>query len=294
MPDRRHLTNFAAKLSYATNALKGREISKVRCSIGSNVFFGWGEDIPLKQSDGHIHYDSEWMVWLSFPDWRITHLGKYVLGVGDPHEVIKERLPLMIGKRLKSLEVISPLLDIELAFGDDYKITTFIHSFEEDQWTLFFPDNTWLDIPFETEQQRQRVKKISKHFKFSNPFQKLDTTIDVITIRKTFYDDERGFSLYFKNHLSLIINMFAWRIVKGSELYLDRLESLEVLVQKLKVLEGQDLKWVETANDLADTRFIIGDDYILQTFACSKEEGHEWGIYRHDEPIFIGRAALSE
>ncbi|MDP1834321.1 MAG: hypothetical protein Q8K75_00180 [Chlamydiales bacterium] len=288
------MTNFAERLQYAAKMLDGREISKVRCSIGSNVFFGWGDDVIHKLSNDGTHHDSEWMVWLSFTDWRITHLGEYVLGVGDPHEIIKERLPLMIGKRLKSLEVISPLMDIEIAFDDGYKITTFIHSFEEDQWTLFFPDSTWLDVPFETEQQRQRVKKISKYFKFSTPFQKLDTVIDDMMIKKTFYDDERGFSLYFDKHLSLIIDMFAWRIVKGPDLYLDRLESLEELVQKLKALEGQELKRVETANDLADTRFIIGDEYILQTFACSKEEGHEWGIYRQDEPIFIGRAALSE
>ncbi len=117
-------------------------------SIGSNIFFEFGEEKEYVFPNGKKSVQKEWCIWLSWTSWRITRHSRYITGSDESPEIsIQSFLDKLMGKQLQSLLFISQFLDIEINFQDGYKIDTFFNYSFENQWLIFLPNDFEIVIP---------------------------------------------------------------------------------------------------------------------------------------------------
>jgi hypothetical protein len=278
-------------LMYGINNVIGQKITKTFCSIGSIIFLEWGDDVTRTLPSGEIFKRKEWVFQFNLSKWRITENGHYFLGSCEPQEVIANTIGIFKGKVLKSFQVISHMLDVELTFSDGFKITSFVFYCKGDPW-CFMLDNSTVEHDFQTKEGRMNAYNLAKQFPIPHLFKRIKTIADGTKISRVSLEEERLF-LFFRSKLLIAIDVHSWRLEKKSDLYVGHFgESEENTLNKLKELEGQELKYVEITDDMADTRFIIGDDYVLQTFASNPYD--KWEIYHEtpDKPVLIVKPPL--
>ena len=130
---------FVKSLKLLQSDLVKLSVNTAFNSIGSNVFFEFGQEIEKNVSNGKKELRKEWVIWISMASWRMTRHGKYIGGSGDDRGLIEGNIQRLLGKHFQSIHILSQFLDVEFNFEDGYQLTTFFNWREEDQWTIFLP-----------------------------------------------------------------------------------------------------------------------------------------------------------
>jgi hypothetical protein len=269
-----------------------QEVNNVLNSIGSNVFFRFGKDIECISPKGRKSLHKEWTIWISDASWRITHNEKYVAGSADDPKIMQQGIERFLGKKFLSLEFVSQLLDVVFHFEDGYKITTFLDWNGDHQWSIFLPNKNVFILEclkeepemrteFDGEATQEPIGILLSQLDVKENYQKLQFPWKEVCIKRIIIDDGKLIFVC-ENQFVFGTDSSVWRLEKGNKYYAgwgDLLfEDKEKVVKDVQKLVGQKIRQIETANFMMDTKVLIGDEYVLKTFSCWREE-NQWNIY---------------
>ena len=193
-------------------------------SVGSNIFFEFGEKKEYVFPNGKKSAQKEWSIWLSWASWRITHHNRYITGSDENPEIsIQSFLDKLLGKRFQSLLFISQFLDIELNFEDGYKINTFFNYSVENQWLIFLPNDSEMVIDCSTKESIKSLQSLSKQININDRFTKVNLSILGEKVDEISYKEDKVSKLILSNDFLVDLGTAAWRLAKNNEYYLGRL-----------------------------------------------------------------------
>jgi len=277
------------------NNLVNQVMNRTFNSIGSNVFFEFGQDKEVIFKNGRKSTQKEWAIWVSHASWRITKYEKYIVGSGETLEVnIQSYLEQLLGKRFRSFQFVSQFLDVQFNFEDGYQITTFFNSVEEDQWLLFLPDEFNINIDCSSQEAIQNVQDIAEHISIIETYKKIDFPQQDILLTKITYDKCDLPTLYFENDTSINLENCTWRLEKGKDYLVGYLDDKQnKFNKKISELIGKKLKKIDVANSMMDARLQFNNDYTLKTFTCCRKTD-QWKICSNTTPLFRADIQICE
>ncbi len=264
-------------------------------SIGSHIFFDFGNLKEIEFPNGKKALKGEWTIWVGIASWRITRNNKYLVGSDESVDIsIEHHLQQMLGKRFQSIAFCSQFLDAQLSFENEYQITTFFNWMEEEQWTIFLSDDRDIGVDFCNAQAVRNVKNIASKLPIVAHYEKFDTAIQGRAVTKVTFDGCDLPTLHFGNSFSIHLEACLWRLEKKSNYvigYLD--EHFKKAKSKLVRLIGKKLEQIAIANPMMDAKFQFEDGFVLKTFSCSRVE-KQWKIYEFGKLTFCATIPLIE
>lgn len=269
------------------------DVNRAFNSIGSNVFFEFGKGKEIVFKNGRKSIKKEWVIWISDASWRISKKGKYIVGSGDSPSLIQSNIQKLLGKRFQSLQVISQFLDVEFNFEDDYQITTFFNLPEENQWTLFLPDQTNIEVNCSNYEAIENVQDIAKHFRVIENLKKLEFPQQEVVLTGITYDKHGQPTFHFENETAINLENCTWRLEKDKNYlvgYLD--DDQNKIDNEMCDLIGKKLKQIDVFNSLMDARLQFEDQYVLKTFTCYRAI-NQWKICSKNTPLFSAIIQMS-
>ena len=262
-------------------------------SIGSNVFFEFGKGKEVVFKNGRKRIKKEWIIWISDASWRVSKKGKYIVGSGDSPKTIQLNIQNLLGKRFHSFQFLSQFLDIEFNFDDDYQITTFFNWSEENQWTVFLPDQTNVGVDCSDQDTIQNVQEIATHLPIIDTYKKLDFPPKEIVLNGITYNKYDLPTFHFENDISINLENCTWRLEKNNGYIIGYLDGdKSKFSNKLSELTGKRLKQIDIANAMQDSRFQFEDGYILKTFTCCRRIA-QWKICIQNKTVFSADILLN-
>jgi len=261
-------------------------------SIGSNVFFEFGKEKEVIHKNGKKQLKKEWSLWISLASWRINKGDKYIVGSGDDPQTIQSNIQQLLGKRFQSLSFLSQFLDVEFTFEDGYQITTFFNWMEEDQWTIFLPDDSNIGVDCSSAEAIKNTQTISQQFTVKENYKKIDSPLQKTVITNIAFNDRNLPIFHFENDSSIHFEACAWRLEKNSNYVIGCLdEDFKKIKRELTHLVGKKLNQVDIANPMMDARIQFEDGFVLKTFSCCHIE-EQWKIYEEKKLIFCAKIPL--
>ena len=266
--------------------LAGLEVKRAFNSIGSNIFFDFGEETEVVFKNGKKSKKRDWTIWISRASWKITKEGKYIVGSGDSRISMESKIQQLLGKRFQSLQFRSQFLDTAFNFEEGYQLTTFFNHVVEDQWTVFLPDGTNIGADCSNEEELKNGQTIAKQLVVTESYTKLEFPKNEVVVTKIKYNKDEQPTFHFDDNTSISFANCTWRLEKGEEYligYLD--DDCSKTVDNMLRLIGKKLLRVKIADNLMDAIFLFEDQYVLKTFTC----GHatkQWGIFAKSVPLF--------
>ena len=188
-------------------------------SIGSNVFFEFGKEKEVIHKNGKKQLKKEWSIWISLASWRISKNNRYIVGSGDSQKIIQSRIQTLLGKRFQSLLFLSQFLDAEFNFEDGYQITTFFNWMEEDQWTIFLPDDSNIGVDCSNQTALKNVQCTASHLCIRDHYVKLCTPIEGGVVHKITFNKKNLPVFHFKEKLLAKLRIWRMEIRKGQYLH---------------------------------------------------------------------------
>jgi hypothetical protein len=262
------------------------DVNRIFNSIGSNIFIEFGKGKELLYKNGRKTIQKEWSIWVSNASWRITKRKKYIVGSGDITKLIQNHIKQLMGKRFLSLQFSSTFLDAEFNFDDGYQLTTFFNWKEEDQWSLFLPDNTNISVDCSDQESIKNVRKIANNFKIIENYTQKKMVPYEINITRIVFDNYDQLTICFENKYSIILKYSAWRLEKDEDYVVGYLDNNENdFNNKISQLIGKKLKQVDIANSMMDARFKFEDGFVLKIFTCCNALS-QWQVFSEDFLIF--------
>jgi hypothetical protein len=262
-------------------------------SIGSNVFFEFGKERKFVLKNGKESSQKEWSIWIGDASWRITKNGKYIGGSGDSPENIQLSIQKLLGKRFQSLQFLSSFLDVEFHFDDGYQITTFFNWLEENQWTLFLPDQTNISVNCSNYEEIENVQNTASDFLIIENYKKLNFPKNELVLTEITYDDHGQLICCFEDGCSINLENCTWRLEKAQTYLIGCLDEEQDKINKMSELIGKKIKQIDVANSMMDARFQFEDQYVLRTFACCYKV-NQWKITSNDNLIFCANIQLDD
>lgn len=256
------------------------EINHVFNSIGSNVFFEFGEDQEITFKNGKKDIQKEWSIWAGNVSWKITKYKKYVVGSGDSREAIQLYIQELLGKRFLSLQFNSQFLDAEFSFTEGYCLTTFFDRLAEDQWTIFLPNQTTIGVDGCSYEEVKEIQDQAKDFSIVENYRELEFSQKGLCVSEIVYDENDQPTFLFMSKEIRFQNC-TWRLEKGQEYLIGYLDGDFDRVNKLMTkLIGKKLLRMSCASNLMDAKFEFEDQYVIKTFACvyTLDSGTELGL----------------
>jgi hypothetical protein len=280
--------NFLCGYELIKNRLVDLEVNRVFNSIGSNVFFEFGKDKEILLKNGKKKIQKEWSIWIGNASWRITKSGKYIVGSGDPSQIIQLYIQKLMNERFRSLRFFSQFLDAKFEFYDGYELTTFFNGFEENQWAVFLSNQTNICVDCSSFEEIKNIQNIAKHFPISENYKKIDFLQGLKVISITY--DKRGQPrLYFENGFSVFLENCTWRLEKKNNYLIGNLDEQN----KISELIGKRLVQVGIMETIMDAKFQFEDQYVLKTFTCCRLL-NQWQIFSNQTAVFQATIQLVE
>jgi hypothetical protein len=270
-------------------------------SVGSNIFFEFGEQKEYILPNGKKSAQKAWSIWLSWTSWRITHRDKYIVGSDESPEIsIQSFLDNLLGRRFYSLLFSSEFLDIELNFEGGYKVNTFFNYTEENQYLIFLPNDSEIVIDCSTKESIKSIQTLSKQINIQDRFLKVNFPILGERVDEISYDEGKISKLVLSSDFLVDLGTAAWRFAKNDEYYLGRLdyyfgckENQEMELRNIiSALVGKRLKDMSVDSFGMDMRLKFEEGYVFEIFSQSKAE--PWKIYSKNELILHAKVESSE
>jgi hypothetical protein len=290
--------NFLQACELINSHLHGLEVNDVLNSIGSHVFFYFGNiDEESVFPNGRKYARKEWGIWVGNASWRITKNGKYLVGSGDNRDEIALGILKLVDKSYQSLQFLSTFLDVEFTFEDGYQLTTFFNWMVEDQWTIFLPKRFQIE-PIGTDcsisEEIKKVQILSKNFPTNEKYTEVDFLLPDRTVTAFSYDPYNRPQIHFEDDCSIQFENCMWRLEKDSDYIFGYLDHQDVDFKgELSKLIGKKLLQVDTANSMMDGRFQFEEGYVLKTFTCN-HSNPQWHITSKSRPIFEANILFAE
>lgn len=260
-------------------------------SIGSNVFFEFGKEKIVVHPNGRKYAKKEWGIWLSLTSWRINKGDKYIVGSGDDPQTIQSNIQQLLGKRFQSLSFLSQFLDVEFTFEDGYQITTFFNWMEEDQWTIFLPDDSNIGVDCSSKEAITQVQELATHFQIPNNYQKLDSPLKGKRMLSIINNKNDMPIFHFDEDYTLNLEACAWRLEHNNDYVIGCLDDNSSNNEELNGLIGRKVERIDIANPMMDARIQFEDGFVLKTFSCCHIE-EQWKIYEEKKLIFCAKIPL--
>lgn len=284
--------NFNYSYKSINKNLAGLELMHAFNSVGTNVFFDFGQEKIKTYKNGKNSSEWDWTIWLGNIAWRLSKNGKYIVGAEDPRDLIETQIQKIIGKGFQSFHFLSQFLDIAIKFDEGYQLTTFFNWCKKNQWIIFLPDRSCIGADCSNQEEIQKIKKISENFQITENYKKLNIPIGEVILKKIFYEEYWRVLFLFENTIWIDFGNSRWRLEKNDEylagwtdFYFDEEDVKENKIRNiLNQLIGKKLINIET-NDFMDGKLHFEDGYVLKTFICHKSE-YQWDIYLKNTPIF--------
>ncbi|MDP1608381.1 MAG: hypothetical protein Q8L98_03595 [Chlamydiales bacterium] len=289
----------------ACNLLKTGLINQVMDrtynSVGSNIFFEFGKQKEIVFQNGKKHLQKEWSIWLSWTSWRISQHNKYVIGSGENSDInIQTHLESLLGKRILSFRFLSQFLDLEICFEDGYEVTTFFNRIEENQWLLFFPNDTEIVIDCSSEKAIESVKHLSRQIEIKNKYKKIKFPFVDEVAKQLLFAENKLSKIILTEGFSIDLGLSAWRLEKNGQYQMGRKDyyfgSIEgqsdEFEDKLLDLVGKKIKSMSMNFSGMDLRLEFEDGYIFEIFTHSKVE--PWKIYSKNEIVLHAKLENAE
>lgn len=265
--------------------LHGKHVRKIYNSIGSNLFLKIGYYIELP---GSKERREEWVFWMNFNAWRITKNNAYIVGSGDDRDDIKIGIEQLLNRSVKGFHFTSDFLDLQIDFDGGYQLNSFLHCFEEDQWTIFMPNSEDLSLEVQSWGNLKIIQKIGKEFAVSQGYKPIETHLENPIIKTFDINEHNELRIVLGNDDILYLIYPIWRMELNHEFVLgcfhDEQTNAEEILSKLI---GKEIRQISVANGFMDAQFLIGDDIVLRTFACIRSD-HQWEIYNKDDEVLFG------
>jgi hypothetical protein len=273
------------------------EVNQSYNSIGSNVFFKFGNDEETIYPDGRKYVTKEWGIWLSGASWRLSQNGLYVVGSRDNAQDTDLNIRKLLGNRFLSSQILSSFLDVEFTFEDGYQLTTFFNWRVDDQWIVFLPKRFQLDtigVECSDQEEIKKIQEISKNLLIIEKYKKIDFARLAIAVTAITYSPYEQPIIHFGNDFFIQFKHCTWRLEKNGDYIFGYLDHQEVDVnEELSRLIGKKLLQVDTANSMMDGRFQFEEGYVLKTFTCN-HSSPQWHIASKSAPIFKANIPFAE
>lgn len=282
--------DFLVPYEIIKKKLVGLEVNRVLNSIGSNVFFEFGQGKEVTYRNGKTSVQKEWSIWLSDASWRLSKKGKYIVGSWDLPGVIEPNIQKLLGKRFQSIQFLSQFLDTEFNFDDDYRLTTFFNWIGEDQWMVFTPDSKTMHVDCSDNQTIKNTQNIAAHFPIVEDRKKLEIFDKALFVNKVAFDERGQPIFYLENDISIYLENCSWRLEKAQDYVIGCLDENSVMLDRII---GKKLTCVDLINSMMDARFQFEDGYVLKTFTCWRRS-EQWQILKKSIPIFQATIKLLE
>lgn len=264
-------------------------------SVGSNIFFEFGERKEIVLQNGRKRLQKEWCIWLSWTSWRITQHSKYIIGSGENLEVnIQTYLEKLLGKRFQSFRFLSQYLDVEFNFEDGYQISTFFNRVTEDQWLIFLPDKTEIVIDCSSEKAIKTVQCLSKQVEIQNKYKEVECSFPNVAVIEFSFEENEVLKIICTDGISIDIGLSAWRLEKNDEYQIGRKDyyfgciegQRNQLEDKLLNLVGKKIKCIGLNSTKMDARIEFEGGYKLEIFTHARTD--QWKIVQNSEIVFGG------
>jgi len=245
------------------------KVNRAYNSIGSNIFLEFGDSKEVVFKNGRKTTLKEWSIWIANASWKITKNKVYIVGSGDPRDSIQLYIQNLIGKQFERMEFTSQFLDAQFDFTDGYQLTTFFNQMNENQWTIFFPDQTDIGVDCSTQESIKNTQIESNQFKLAKTYTTQDQIQAGQSIKKITWDTTEQPTIHFENNSIFSLKKTAWRLEKNLNYIFGCLEQdLEKEKKTLNQLIGMKLNRINHRSNLLDMRFEFEKGYILEAFAC--------------------------
>ncbi len=278
--------NFVQTYEILIKNLINQVMDRTFNSVGSNIFLEFGEQKEKILSNGRKRLQKEWCIWLSGTSWKLSHFDKYVIGSGESSEIsIQSYIEKILGRKLLSLQFVSQFLDIELIFDDGYRIVTFFNQIEENQWVIFFPDQSTLLVDCSSKEAIQSVEALSKKIRINDRNNSVFYESNNSIVNEIIYNNDKLSKLIFSDGLTFEFGLSAWRLKKNDQYIMGRKDyyfscikgNCESLRQILSGLIGKKLKKISTDSSKMDGILEFDHGYVLEMFTHAKTD--PWKIY---------------
>lgn len=260
---------FLDAIEFARQNLVNLAVNRAHNSIGSNIFleFGEGKEITLKTGKTKIKRD--WSIWIRDASWRLSKNEKYIVGSDDSRELIQSNIQELIGKRFESSQFLSNFLDVQFNFQDGYQLRTFYNWSEENQWTMFLPNETSIMVDCSTAEERKKTLALAKQISIVQEHNLLNLLQLNMIVSKISYNQYNLPVLHFENRLPIELLHCVWRLEKNQDYLIGCLDdnSSEINNQLSNII-GKKLLKASSANTAMDAVFEFEGSYILKTFSC--------------------------
>ena len=273
------------------------EITHAFNSIGSHIFFDFGEHKEIILKNGKKTFKWDWTIWFSNTTWRLCKDGKYIVGSNDPSTLIEKSIQKLLGKRLQSLYFISQFLDVTINFEDGYQLVSFFNWFSERQWLVLVPDNNNLKINCANYKEIRETRTIAKHFQIIENFKECDILSEKVSLTNILFKEWGRPIFKFGKKIILDLKFCKWRLER-EENYLVGHTDFALSKHKNKIhtlmneLIGKKLIKIKL-NEFQEAKFEFEDNFVIQTFACLRST-LQWGLFSKDLPPFYGKINLAK
>lgn len=248
-------------------------------------FFEFGNEKKIMSKNGKERIQKDWSIWIGDASWRISKNGAYVVGSNDSPQAVQSWIQNLLGKRFQSMKFISSFLDVEFNFCDEYKLTTFFNWSEENQWTLFLPDDTSIEVNCSSDEKIKENQKISKKFLISEHYLKLNAVKPNACLTEITYNKYMHPTFYFDDETSIDLQNCAWRLENNKNYLVGSLDDKKSIKMNMLELVGNKLKQIDIANYSMDARFQFENQYVINLFSCCYKT-NQWTIFSRSTPIF--------
>ncbi len=290
-----NIEQFLSYFKQSALQLVGKQVKEAWNSVGYNIFLEFGDVISFsKTKDGRSYSNWEWGIHIGDSAWRLTKDRHFVVGSESYKEDIEQKIQELLSKKFVSVEITSQFLDLEINFEDEYQICTFFFWQTEDQWWFSFPDRAstptkkeYISVSCETPEEIRDVMELSLKFPIHEHYEVLTDVLDGKIIKGIVLDEARLY-ISCKGGEAIMIDTWHWRLEKDGhfDTTSSRISSDEkTIFSRLKVLVGQEIKRVDTANGRMDIRIVIGSHYVLKTFTSS--DWGQWFVFNKDDDVIV-------
>lgn len=259
-------------------------------SVGSSIFFEFGAQKEFVFPNGKKGIQREWSLWLNWTSWRISQHDEYIVGSGEDLDVnIQAYLDKLLKKKFQSFRFTSQFLDVEFNFEEGYRVSTFFNRIIEDQWIMFFPDQTEFIIDCSSKEKIKSIQDIASQIKIQKKYKKLK-----------FPETKVMQILFEKNEISAIIctegflihlGLSAWRFEENNQYQIGRMdyyfsclkEQDKELKDKLLGLVGKKIKSISTDSSGMDAEIEFEGGYMLKIFTHARRA--RWKISQNSKTV---------
>jgi len=277
---------FLKSYELINKSLANQIMDRTFNSIGSNIFFEFGEKKEIINKEGRKHIRKEWSIWIGDVSWRITKNDEYITGSGDSREIMQPGIEDLLGLRFQSLLFLSRFLDAEFIFENGYRIETFFNWMEENQWTVFLADGSNIGVDCSSEKEILNVQNIARQFQIQEDYKELSTPVQGKVVQGISYDQCTMPILNFEDDFSIYLESCAWRLEKDDHYIIGCLDdNLEKTESALRQLIGNKLQRLDIANSMMDARLQFEGAFVLKTFSCCHIKD-QWKINKGKDCIF--------